>query len=561
MQKKQQTKIGSAKKHHFLSIEKSADECSASILFKRNIGKTIEFQQALNQLLSQLNINEERVVSTLRDSLSQKVSETEKHRIHKFRIAAPHRKELQRILEMLISDDKIYFKIQGVPPELPGNGKILDIYFDHENYPGKVLPDGKIDFREINKFPAARAGENLMFVAYGTPGREGLTYSGEEISIPEPFEYPLVLEEGVERIGDHKTDSEGLVEGYFVKACRDGVVVLKKNHDQIVAVGVTDKIQLNQIDYAVGNIGTELHCPISMKIGIVKNGFKVKVKGQIEVQTLEGGIVETNHDAYFDQIQPNSEVFASGNIQTNSVLNSVLNSENGQITIKKEFRDSKLFASKIVINNNNGLYLNTEVETHQLNLENVLIGGKNDVYLGVSLFKERKVLLDKLRRIEQKKQKHEAGGVDIKNNLLKQLKKISSQIKDDNLTQKFKKLLETIQTLAFDDAFLILDDFKEGYRLNRVESAKLSFLSLQQHAQKGLAIEAEKQGYQHKLWEIEKKINEIRFTIKGIIKPTASITIFCDDEEPYVISSTTRENDQRIHISGRYHLEKGLMVQ
>lgn len=548
----------------YSTMKQSQDSINASFGIDREGVIAQVLIKALQQLLESFDIKSAALMEKLAAVLPHSIDETRGQIRLKQSFQSKALPGIERNVSISVSNKKIILNINGTQPVKGVDGDVREYFFEHENYPGKILPSGKMDFREINRFPSIKAGEDLMIINYAKPGKPGITFSGNEIPVPALADMNIELLEGVERI--EKRNQEGKPDGYLIRSKKTGVVVLTKANGRITAIDVTDKIELDEIDYSIGNIGSEFICPVSLNIGTINNGFRVRVDGQINVNILNGGEVHTKSDATFDQIQPGSTVFASRNITTRIVINSKLTSPNGSISIGSELRDSTLSAGKVEFTGSRGLVLNTNVETEDLDYNNVSICGENYICLGKPLFESRSHLLKENNTLAERVEKVKKLQTEIKNHLVEELKKLSSRKQQQVEVQDYKLLIQSLQTFVFGDALIVLERLKKQNITHRViTSIRKNFLILQQ-LQDGIAeanqrlTEIEKE-----LPEIENRLNNMKFTIKGKIKPASSIRIFCTREgieaEPaHSIDPNQLQGDKLVSLSGRYSLETGLIL-
>ena len=549
------------------TIKQSGDGVNASFEINRQddaaqISEVVV--KAVQQLLESFDLPSEALAQKLGTILKNKIDDTKGLLRLKQTFRSKSQLGVERNVSIGISSEKIIIDIYGTPPVGGINGDIREYFFEHENYPGKILPNGKIDFREINRFPTVEAGADLMLVNYPKAGKPGITYSGTEIQVPAITDVTIELHEGVERI--EKLNQDGNPDGYLIRSTKQGVIVLTKKEGRISAINVTDHIEVNEIDYSIGNIGSEFISPVSLTVGTINQGFRVKVNGEISVKILNGGEVHTKSTATFDQIQPGSFVYASQNITSRIIINSELQSPRGSISIGSELRDSTLSASRVEFIGTRGLVLNTKVETQDLAYNNVSVSGDNFICLGQSLFETRSRLLKEKTRLSEKIEKVTQLQVEIKNHLVGEIKELYEKKKDRIEPQHYKLLIQSLQTFTFNNAILLLDNLKKQNVISTgIASIRKNFHIMQQ-LQDGIG-EASKRmpEIEKELAEVEQRLNTMKFSITGKIKPAGSIKIFCtkdgiQSEPAHNIDPNQKQGDKLVSVSGRYSLETGLII-
>ncbi len=545
------------------SLKASEDLTHASVLVQRKPGGDFFLCRALDRVLSRLNIKTAAgtLSNSIREGLKAQTASSTKPSLYRFKVSSPQARETKRIVEILISTEKLLIKVGGAAPVLGGGEEVMEVYFKDQDLPGKQMADGTIDFRELNRYPSVSRDDALLRVRSDLPQRDGVTYDGKAIPATGGDGGYLSLKAGVFRM-DLTEEGEVPCE-YLVKAEKDGVTILEKEDGRITGIGVNDTIRLKQIDYSVGNIGSEMLCPVSMDVDLVQSGFQIKVNGEVTVKDLDGGTVVTNSNATFDQIQKNSEVRASGNIQTNTVISSSLSAETGGITVKKEMRDSRLAAARVEIKNSRGMLANVDMDTDNLDILNVAVGGTNSVNLGKHLFEKREELLLEKKMIEKQAAENDRITGEIKAKLFEWLKKLSDLISADKeaLRKSFKELLETLRLSTFDDTYPILADLGPHLHRPTVEQVKKRFKRLEEHLEKIAPITERVEALGAELADTVNRINRIGFDIKATLKSTASIEILCHNEKPYLILPSQGAAEEFIRYSGHYTLEGGLVVK
>lgn len=136
--------------------------------------------------------------------------------------------------------------------------------------PGKMLGDGRIDFRERRMFPGVCKGQLIGVKVAATRGAPGFNVLGEPIAQREGRELPL-------RFNENVTVDEASGE---IRALRAGVLSVTQN-----TIRVTSKLTVaGDIDLKTGNIDAKDAVEIG---GTVQSGFQVKAQGDL---LIGGGI-------------------------------------------------------------------------------------------------------------------------------------------------------------------------------------------------------------------------------------------------------------------------------
>jgi hypothetical protein len=354
------------------SISKQNDKVKINFQINRTQYPNSVIIKALLQLFPLINIKGSKIILILKKLLARTIPEDEELKIKKqlLDLSETDNPDLTRLsltLEILITSKLLSMGIKGTHAIPNRDGAIVKAYFDHKACPGLMLKNGVIDFREINKYPIVKAGDNLFFISREFQGKPGMAYDGNIIQVPKALPLDVNLKDGVDLVDG--LDNKGTTRGYFLRANKTGVVLLTRSKDKITEIEINDKLNVKRLDYSTGNIGTKYICPVSMKIDTICNGFKIRARGMVEVNVLEGGEIITDNQAIIQTIQTDSKVTAKGNIILGLARNSILTSEKGYITIKEELIESTLFSVGISFEKSRGILTSNILDAEILSLD------------------------------------------------------------------------------------------------------------------------------------------------------------------------------------------------
>ena len=306
-----------------------------------------------------------------------------------------------RTLEIIASPDLIEFIVRGVR-EIPSrNGEVAKSFFHSEKSPGQLLKNGVIDFKEINHYPIANSGDDLFYITYEKQGTPGLSFTGAVIPVDVAVPCAINIGKGVERIED--PGGEGPPAGYLLKARKTGVVLLERNQaDEITAVDITDSVEIKKLDFSKGNVGSVYTCPVSMKVGVVCNGFKIRVHGKVEATIVDGGEVTSNNHVEIIKTQAGSNITALKEISIQSATHTTVNSERGPVIISRELIDSNISAPEVIFKEDRGLITHNTIFAEKIELQGLYYSGENIIHFGENLFQEKKALLKSREQLRAK---------------------------------------------------------------------------------------------------------------------------------------------------------------
>jgi len=188
-----------------------------------------------------------------------------------------------RTLELII-DKKFYNQtIKIAEGKFPTNGKDgrIEYYFDLKvDYKPTILPDGRVDYRNLNLIKSVKKGDKLCTVIPPVPGIEGINVMGNPV--PPKKGKPAKLPMGKNVVVSE--DGSTLIAGI------DGHLSFD---EQKISVFPTYEVSGN-VDNSTGNIDFIGNIVIR---GNVLSGFSVKAGGNIEIWgVVEAATIEAEGD-------------------------------------------------------------------------------------------------------------------------------------------------------------------------------------------------------------------------------------------------------------------------
>ena len=484
-----------------------------------------------------------------------KISETEN----------PDLSRLSLTLEIVLTSKLLHMTIKGTP-EIPcQDGAIAKAFFDHKDCPGMVLKDGVIDYREINKYPIVKAGDNLFFILPESQGKPGMGYDGQVIHVPNALPLEFNLNGGVQRINSRDKDGKNM--GYFLKADKTGVVLLTRTDNIITGIEISDELDVKRLDYSTGNIGTNFICPISMKIDTICSGFKIRAKGMVEANVLEGGEIETERQAQLHTIMPGSKVIAQKDIIVNFSRNSTLTSETGCITILDELVDSTLFSSSVFFEKNKGIMTGNTLDAETLSLKNIYFCGENTIYLGRRLFAKRQMLFELRDNLEDKVFSLDEEEKESMEKFHHELKRLTKAIKKNPLLlDNLKRLILATRTMDYETIDIELETIGKLMNTKEVSMIKKRLEILKLIPGKNKDFEAKKDNLVEEIRKINKEMSLMSLTVEGLLRRAATVKIFTGAVEkevprkPEIFIESERNEDTFIKIHCTYNAREGFKI-
>ena len=448
--------------------------------------------------------------------------------------------------------------VSGVPEIKSRHGKIAKSFFNHELSPGKLLKDGIINFKEINKYPVVNAGDNLFYITHEKQGRQGLSFDGSLIPVEEAKPFLIDIGPGIKKIDD--LDENGKSRGYFLQSQVTGVVIIERNEQQvIIRIDISEEIEIERLDYSTGNIGTHYTCPVRMRIGLICNGFKLRVKGKVETTVVDGGEIITNNEAIITKVQSGSKIMALKDITVDSAAHSTLICERGTITINKELIDSKLSSPKIVFEKNRGLITNNTIETEILSLKGLYFSGENIIHFGNNLFVEKEALVKSRENIRIEKTKFLNNEKLLMGQLQLELKRLAKlTIADNELVKHIKPIIMATSTMDYEIIYREMGLLEKKNNTKVVASVRKLFQILEKLPKSIDVCRLREATATENIDDINSRMSLMKISIEGFLRRAATLKIFCGiigeqkGSEPDFMLEADDVKNKFIKVTGTY---------
>ena len=215
----------------------------------------------------------------------------------------------------------------GEKPDHGADGKV-DYFFetDYSN-PGKILEDGRIDFRDRGDIPFVSKGELLATKTPAREGKQGMSVSGLPIDIDPPLD-PVFLAGNGTRLSEDGLNILSDLEG-------------QPHLDPLGEVSVNPELPVNgDIDFETGNVDFNGNILVT---GTVKEGFHVKGIN-LTAKEIEGAVIDIAGDLYISDGITDAKITSRGSVFAKFINNSQVTAF-GDLVIQKEIIDSKILLS------------------------------------------------------------------------------------------------------------------------------------------------------------------------------------------------------------------------
>ncbi len=527
--------------------------------------------KALSQLFPRLNIKGPQILISLKKIIDRTIPEGNQIKIEKqlLNLGDTENPDLSRFsltLNIVLTSKLLLIAFKGTPAIPSQDGTIAEAFFDSESCPGVFHKNGVIDFREINKFPIVKAGAKLFFITPESQGKPGMQYDGQIIPVLKALPLELTIGEGVERV-EH-LDKKGQNIGYFLIARKTGVVLLTRAAQKVTSVGISDELDVKRLDYSTGNIGTKFICPISMKIDTICSGFKIRARGMVEANVLEGGEIETDRRAQLHTILPGSRVTAQEDISLHFSRNAILTSKTGCITISDELMDSTLFSTRISFEKNKGTFTNNILDAEIISLKNVYFCGENTIYFGRRLFSQKQELLESRECLEMETLSLGEQKKELMENFHHELKRLTNAIKKNPLLlNNLKNLILATRTMEFETIETELKAIEKRMNIKEVSIIKKRIAALKLIPEETKKFEDKEKGLIKNIKKINQQMSVMSLNIEGLLRRAATLQIFTGAVEndpikkkPEVFIESERSEDTFIKINCTYTPRQGFNI-
>ncbi len=488
-----------------------------------------------------------------------------------FTFTAPAREKYLRPRNVTINTapEVCTLMITGEEP-VDGMPALIEIHYDFSVKSGKLLPDGSIDFREINMFPQAKEGELLLRIFEPTEGVAGTDAYGWRVA-PQPGE-PARIEFG-DNIGTSRDFDEEQKRDYTdVSALKPGIIVTDFGGDtpsaeNIKGISIQNRLELNDIDFTTGNVsgnGGELRCTADVSVnGDIRGSFSVLIEGMLEVKgTIEGERVDASGEVIAQLVR--SAIRSGKFIKTVSATNAKMVAEE-YIQITREFTHCTINAPKVIFESERGeevLCGRANISAESVTANGVEIRNGIDIVLGERLLSQLRALeksRDHLEHIIMAEETHLKARAQTLGKKLQltysivpdQLKKIVMGLKKlgcniltgsicgDAACDNLNKLSQSLGP----EFISILDILK---RITRIQAARLEKIDKQKAVDEQIEVTLQ-------------ALREMKVDITGRITSKGQVTIKCGHSEKKWQCEGGDSSPLDIHVG--YDPERGLYIR
>ncbi|HSV95680.1 MAG TPA: FapA family protein [Spirochaetota bacterium] len=248
---------------------------------------------------------------------------------------------------------------------------------------GKVLEDGRMDFKEVDSIIEIRRGQEVLKKIPGVKSEDGMDIYGEKVDAA--FE----AKDGFSR-GGHVVESMG--DGSVFVSDIDGCLSLEGKKISVSPFAIIK----GNVDYDSGNIDFNGSVHV---LGSVLPGFSVKARGDIIVdKNVDDAYLEADGDVTVKHGisgKGTMKIIAGGRVRSKYILNSTVEAVK-DIEVEDSIINSKVFSNdRISVTARNGKIIGGEIiARHEIvvNVAGVSRENITKLTVGESLFVERELI-------------------------------------------------------------------------------------------------------------------------------------------------------------------------
>ena len=231
---------------------------------------------------------------------------------------------------------------QGEPPVQGKDGTVSYLFETDYTNPGKIMEDGRIDFRDRGEIPYVHKGDLLSTKLAPVEGKEGMSVSGT----------PILVEEVLDPVFMGGNGTKLSEDGLSIFATLDG----QPHLDALGEISVNPELTIKgDVDFKTGNIDFNGNILV---MGTVKEGFSVKCIS-LTAKEIEGATIHLSGNLYISDGITDADIASVASIHAKFINNSQVNGF-GNLVIQKEIIDSQILISG-ACENSTGVILASQI--------------------------------------------------------------------------------------------------------------------------------------------------------------------------------------------------------
>ncbi len=282
--------------------------------------------------------------------------------------------------------------IRGCEP-VDGEDGFAKLFFDFKVQPGRILPDGRIDFREVNRFPQASKDQLVIRLYEPSSGSEGTDVLGFPIKAKAGKPVNVKVKEGFYSKDDIDSETSRRFWDYFAQ--KAGIIVCNFEGSPEVtnlkSISIKNEIKVKDIDFNTGNFkgeSSELRCKADLVVeGDIRGCFAVIIDGSLVVNgAVEGETVDATGPVIVNFAR--NFVRSGSDMEIGAARKATLIAK-GKLRIKKEISEGIARAEELILQPDGSVELllgKSLLETNKLFASAVNVRNIVEIEMGPKLF-------------------------------------------------------------------------------------------------------------------------------------------------------------------------------
>ena len=460
--------------------------------------------------------------------------------------------------------------IKGVEP-VDGENSRIEFFFDHTVRAGKVMADGSIDFRAINRFPQAREGDHLLRVYDATAGVYGTDVYGAPLPPVSGSPHPASIdEESLRKKEGVDEEKRRAFSDWF--ALRSGIIVCSFINDErkeefLEEISIRNQLVVKNIDFTTGNITGDdntFRCAADLVVeGDIKGQFSVQIDGSLEVMgSVEGENVEVSEAVKASFIR--NTIRSGKEVEVGAALSASITAAES-VTVLREIADCSVSARNVFFRGRGDGLLCGRVIISAWYVEavNVMVRNRLEINLGEELLEQMDNVVRQIADMELNLEGKEAAFRDLAGALGEKIKKLPV-INDKRYFETLNRLKKIASVflrgeIGPDKVRAALEAISAGEIFNLKGIVTLMF-NLADMQDKITYARNQHDGMVAGKALLEKDMSSMGVRLSGKLFPAGQVLVRCGEKKA-LFESSTPDGKEDISIVLRYDQDYGLVAQ
>ncbi len=454
--------------------------------------------------------------------------------------------------------------IRGSEPT-DGEDGYIRLFFDFRVQPGRLLPDGSMDFREVNRFPQASKDQLVLRVFEPSSGTEGTDVLGFSIRAKAGKPAPVKIKDGFYSKDDIDPETSRRIWDYYAK--KAGIIICNFEgnpcEENLRKISIQNQVKVKDIDFNTGNfkgVSNELRCKADLVVeGDIRGCFAVVIDGSLMVKgAVEGETVDATGPVVVSFAR--NFIRSGSHMEIGSARKATLVAKD-RVRIKKEISEGVIKTDFLEIRpegTSEILVGRTEIEANRIFASGINVRNMMEIEMGKRLFQLYSQLISQERElsveIEQKKEALKNRGAVFGQKM---------QLAQSILNEEGKALIPVLKQFA---TMILLGSISIEKLRTKMASLeeKLPFdlhiltkqLKLMLDVQEELSELKEKMASLfEQISKVEKAIEGLSIEMTGKMTDSGQIIIKCNGYEKRILPLDV--NNKTFQVFMRYDTSKG----